>query len=134
MIRHKSALQVSGSKRRVASRGVEKAGLSADEVKNAVAAHQKAQDEGKAGKMMADRFYRQQRSRPLLMLHFLFASNDKDPGVDGKQHAAYGISFPPLRPGETEKQVTYTANLIAFRQIYGELDAAGDEEDESEEV
>ena len=133
MIRHKSALQVSGNKRRVASRGIEKAGLSPDEVAAAVAAHQAAQDEGKAGKMMADRFYREQRSRPLLMLHFLLALNDKDTEVDGKQHAAYGISFPALRPGETEKQVAYTANLVAFRQIYGDLDAEGDEEDESEE-
>lgn len=134
MIRHSSALQVSGNKRRVASRGVEKAGLSADELLAAEAAHQKAQEEGFAGKMMADRFYREQRSRPLLMLHFLVASNEKDPEVHGKQHAAYGISFPALRPGEEEKQVAYTANLIAFRQIYGDLDAQGDEEDESEDV
>lgn len=133
MIRHKSALQVSGNKRRVASRGVEKSGLSPDEVAAAIAAHQEAQNQGKAGKMMADRFYRQQRTRPLLMLHFLLALNDKDPEVDGKQHAAYGISFPALRPGEIEKQVAYTANLVAFRQIYGELDAEGDEEDESED-
>jgi hypothetical protein len=134
MTRHKSALQVSGTKRRVASRGVEKAGLTPGELEAALAAHQQAQQEGNAGKMMADRFYREQRTRPLLMLHFLLALNDKDGEVDGKSHAAYGISFPGLRNGETEERVTYTANLVAFRQIYGDQDADGDEEDESEEV
>lgn len=134
MILHKNALQISGNKRRVASRGVEKAGLSSSQIDAAIAAHKRAQDEGTAGKTIADRFYREQRSRPLLMLHFLKAINDKDAEVGGKEHAAYGISFPSLREGETEKRVVYTANLVAFRQIYGELDADGDEEDESDDV
>jgi hypothetical protein len=134
MILHKNALQISGNKRRVASRGIEKAGLSAEQLDAAIAAHAKAQAEGEAGKTIADRFYREQRTRPLLMLHFLTAINEKEGEVHGKRHAAYGISFPGLRPGEVEKQVVYTANLVAYRQIYGELDADGDEEDESEEA
>ena len=84
--------------------------------------------------MIADHFYREQRLRPLLMVHFLKAINPKDKDVEGRTHAAYGISFPALRPGETEKRVVYTANLIAFRQIYGDLDASGDEDDEVEDA
>lgn len=134
MKKQKNALHISGGSRRVASRGIERAGLTIDEIEDAKAAHAKAQSDGSAGKSIADHFYRGQRARPLLMVHFLLATGSKDAGIDGKQHVAYGISFPALRRGESEVRVAYTANLIAFRQIYGELDAEGDEEDEFEDI
>lgn len=119
-----NGLQVSGNKRRVASRGVERFGLSPDELRAAAQAHVKAQAHG-AGPTISDKFFRHERSRPLLMIHFLQTNN-------GEVHAAYGISFPKLREGESEQRVAYTANLVAYAQLYGQADAEGDEEDEAE--
>lgn len=130
---HRNALHVSGKKRRVASRGVEKTGLSPEELAAAEQSHRVAQETGGAGKTIADRFYRRYRSRPLLMLHLIKVEID-DSSINGQLHAAYGISFPKLRPGEEERRVAYTANLIAYRELYGQLDAEGDEDDEIEPV
>lgn len=132
MVRHRNALQISGNKRRVASRGLEKIGLSETQLAAAEEEHRNAAQDGKAGSTISDRFYRAQRTRPLLMVHLLKALIPKDQDADGKIHAAYGISFPALRPGETEQHVQYTANLIAFRQTYGDLD--GDDDDDSDEA
>lgn len=125
------ALMVSGEKRRVASRGVEKVGLSSEEVTAAERAHALAREQKSpdAGKTISDRFFRHERTRPLLMLHLLKA-NSKDGEVVDEVHAAYGISFPKLRPGETERRVAYTANLIAYQQLYGQPEAEDDEEDD----
>ncbi len=132
----KNVLEVSGRNRRVASRGVERLGLTGDEVEAAERKHQEDLAEGNAGRTIADHYYRAQRNRPLLMLHFLAAKNesgDKGNETHGNVHAAYGISFPGLRQGESESRVTYIVNLVEFRQIYGDLDAEGDEDDELNE-
>src|SRR5690606_33063646 len=63
--RYGSALLVSGAKRRVASRGIEKIGLTEDQVSAARAAHTDTT------KSIPDRLFREQRTRPLLMLHLL---------------------------------------------------------------
>ena len=124
--RFENALLVSGTKRRVASRGVERIGLSDDEMAAAKAAH------GDTKKSIPDHLYRSQRTRPLLMLHLLRTKTKE--GVDGDEvrgdiHAAYGLSFPGLASGEKEKVVSYTANLIAYRELYG---AVEDEQDDEE--
>ncbi|MEB1146827.1 Z1 domain-containing protein [Xanthomonas campestris pv. campestris] len=122
-----SALLVSGTKRRVASRGVEQIGLSEDEVKKAKEIHGKF-------KNIPDRAYREQRTRPLLMLHIL-RTKKKEPAesaeVPGEIYAAYGLSFPKLGSEESEKLVRYTANLIAYRELYGSADDEQDDEAES---
>lgn len=136
MVRHKSILQVSGRNRRVASRGVEKAGLSSEEIALAEQRHEQDREAGRAGKTIADHYYRSQRPRPLLMLHMLASNNpaeDKGSEKHGVVHAAYGISFPGLRAGESEHHVSYVVNLVEYRQIYGNLDAEGDEGDELDE-
>jgi hypothetical protein len=125
-----NGLQVSGDKRRVASRGIERVGLSPDEMRAAEQEHVRAQATQNAGRTIADRFYRHERSRPLLMVHFLVTGSVD--GAEGRQHAAYGISFPKLRAGESEQRVAYTANLVAYSQLYGQADADGDEDDETE--
>lgn len=122
-------LKVSGDKRRVASRGIEQIGLTDDQMRAAHEAHRVAQQTQDAGPTISDRFFRHERSRPLLMLHLIRASSDI-PEVNGQIHAAYGISFPKLLPGEQEQRVAYTANLLAYKQIYGRADAEGDDEDE----
>jgi hypothetical protein len=118
------AVAVSGKKLRVASRGQEAAGLS-DEVRKEVVESWRIRFPDKS---VPDKLFRAKRERPLLMLHILDVKGDAQwSGL----HAAYGISFPSLRPGETEERVTYQANLIRFRELYGDVDAYGDEEDEN---
>ncbi len=127
--KRRGALNVSGRNRRVASRGIEKVGLLPEEIEAAEAEHHLAYSQEKAGQTIADHFYRRARTRPLLMLHLL-GTRSEDPGLAGQLHAAYGISFPGLRPGEKETPVVYTANLIAFRELYGGDDDERDEEDD----
>lgn len=132
----RNALQISGNKRRVASRGQEKVGLSASELEAAEETHTLAREERSqdVGPTIADRFYRHERSRPLLMLHFLkVRTKEADSQINGQVHAAYGISFPKLAPGEKEKTVAYTANLVAYNQLFGQEDAEGDEDDDVEQ-
>lgn len=127
--RFENALLVSGDNRRVASRGVERAGLSETELKAAQDAHKDSK------KSIPDRLYRAQRTRPLLMLHLLRTTTRPKDGTTGEEkrgeiHAAYGLSFPGLSSGEKELVVSYTANLIAYRELYG----ASDDEPDDEEV
>lgn len=130
----KSALKISGDKRRVASRGQEKVGLSEDELRDAVEAHRKAHEENPTdvGPTISDLFFRHARSRPLLMLHLIKVKHD-DERINGGIHGAYGISFPKLRDGEVEKKVAYTANLIAYNELFGQLEPEGDEDDDIEQ-
>ncbi|MGV7205795.1 Z1 domain-containing protein [Xanthomonas citri] len=126
--RFENALLVSGTKRRVASRGVERIGLSDEEVQRAKAAH------GESKKSIPDRLYRAERTRPLLMLHLLRTKTKehaKAEEVLGEMYAAYGLSFPKLESGEEEKLVRYTANLIAYRELYGSVDDEQDDEPDS---
>ncbi|WP_256644139.1 Z1 domain-containing protein [Stenotrophomonas sp. 9(2022)] len=116
--RFERALLISGTKRRVASRGIERAGLSDSQVAAALAAHK-----GKTSNI-PDHIYRAQRSRPLLMLHLFQAVED-----GGQKHAAYGLSFPGLAAGEKEKLVLYTANLIAYRELFGSREDEYEDED-----
>jgi hypothetical protein len=122
------AIVISGKGRRVASRGLEKAGLTPHEVVAAEAAWEKKHQS--ATRNIADSYYRGERSRPLLMIHLLNVKAD-EAGAGGTQHAAYGISFPGLRTGESEKRVAYTANVIAYRELFGKMDAEGDEDDDA---
>ncbi|MEQ8096287.1 Z1 domain-containing protein [Xanthomonas hortorum] len=126
--RFENALLVSGTKRRVASRGVERIGLSDEEVQRAKAAH------GESKKSIPDRLYRAERTRPLLMLHLLRTKTKehaKGEKVLGEMYAAYGLSFPKLESGKEEKLVRYTANLIAYRELYGSIDDEQDDEPDS---
>ena len=129
----KNFLKVSGNARRVASRGLEKSGLLPEEIRAAEARHQALDDESGRKTTIADHFYRHERTRPLLMLHFI-RSTSKATSSANQIHAAYGISFPKLREGEKEKRVAYTANLIAYRQLFSQIEPEGDEEDEIEPV
>ncbi len=112
------------NKRRVASRGLEKAGLSEDDVLKAKANH--------TGKNIPDRVYRKYRSHPLLMLHLLDCRSDDDVPLFEKGIVAYGISFPgeagSKRP---EKLVEYVVNTIWWKNEY--LDLLDEEEIEDEQ-
>lgn len=129
--RFENALLVSGTKRRVASRGVERIGLSDEEMQKVKEIH------GDSKKSIPDHLYRAQRSRPLLMLHLLRTKTKENADADevrGEMYAAYGLSFPKLGSGESEKLVRYTANLIAYRELYGAVDDEQDDEPESSDA
>ncbi|MEF3082717.1 Z1 domain-containing protein [Luteimonas sp. SMYT11W] len=121
----KNALLVSGTKRRVASRAAERVGLTPLQVGEAIKAHGSDTN-------VPDKAYRAQRSRPLLMLHLLRV-NHRDPDTKaetpGAIHAAYGLSFPDLPSGQKEELVTYAANLVAYRELFGN---SVDEDDDEE--
>lgn len=101
------------NKRRVASRGLEKAGLSEKEVKFVEGNYE--------GTNIPDHAYRSVRSCPLLMLHLLDCRLDKEPLFE-HGISAYGISFPgqagSRRP---EKLVEYVVNTIWWKNEYMDL-------------
>lgn len=123
-----TALSVSKNKRRVASRGQEAAGLTPSQRK---AVEEDWRSE-KGDASIPDRMYREVRQRPLLMIHLLDMQVEQPEGSAPKseRHAAYGISFPGLQEGQVEQKVVYTANVIAFREMYGDPDAEGDDDDD----
>lgn len=113
------------NKRRVASRGLEKAGLSKKEVKLAESSYE--------GKNIPDHAYRSVRGRPLLMLHLLDCRLDNEPlplfeyGI-----SAYGISFPGQAGSrKPEKLVEYVVNTVWWKNEYIDL-LEEDEEVEDE--
>jgi hypothetical protein len=102
------------NKRRVASRGLERAGLAEAEQKSIAAKYQ--------GQNIPDHEYRTVRKRPLLMLHILDAhyENDKVP-LFPNGLPAYGISFPGTPgTGKRSKLVKYEVNTIWWRNEYAD--------------
>lgn len=134
-------LVVSGSKRRVGSRGVESAGLTEAQIAAAEAAARKAADEeaADAGQPppervnVADKFYRAQRSRPLLLLHVLDGKPEDErttlPVLGEGALVAVGLSFPPLENEPSAREVKYKINLVKARQLFSTSIEPGDDED-----
>lgn len=110
------------NKRRVASRGLEKTGLSDKQILVA--------EQNYTGKNIPDHAYRSVRSRPLLMLHLLDCHLGDD-SLFEQGIVAYGISFPgeagTRRP---QKLVEYVVNTIWWKNEYLDL---LDEEDENDD-
>jgi hypothetical protein len=110
------------SKRRVASKGHEVAGLSREDI-------QRARANCEESKNYPDRIYRPYRERPLLMLHLL------DVVCDGRSVAdegivAFGLSFPgEAGNGRPRNLVEYVVNTVWWRDAYGEVLAEEDEAD-----
>jgi len=114
------------NRRRVASRGAEKAGLTEDQVALAEAGYAD-------GENIPDYAYRGQREAPLLMLHLLDCreKDDSEHSMFPDGIGAYGISFPGMagtrRP---RKLVEYVVNTVWWQQQY--LDLVEDEEGDDE--
>jgi hypothetical protein len=130
---------VSGNKRRVGSRGIEKEGLTAeqvaqaeDEAKREAAARVESGEE--ADVSVSDRFYRRVRSRPLLLLHLLEGHYIDRNGVKhvlpaDPPLAALGLSFPKFEDSSEQKRVRYRANLVLLKELFEtDLDDEGGEE------
>ena len=141
-------LVVSGTKRRVGSRGVEKAGLSADELNLArdyawQAEQERATQAGeeprpKSTLNVADKYYTRARSRPLLLIHVLDPHTQDDtplPTVPEGGVVAIGLSFPRLASSVGLTTARYKINLVKARELFagtiGDDDDDLDDEDES---
>lgn len=122
------------SKHRVASRGVERAGLTPEQIAAAQLQFRRnvgIGDDEKAPNY-PDRIYRVRRERPLLIVHLL-AIGDEDADLrDEKPVVAYSISFPETKTEET--RVEYVVNTTWLRENYRddleEDEMAGDPDDD----
>lgn len=127
---------ISGSSARVASRGMEKAGLSEEGARLAEADYREERSlSGDAKVNFPDRVYRARRERPLFLLFNVRIKND---GVDArdlhripdKPVVGWGISFPPsARP---DQKVEYILNTTKLRELFGEEDNDEDLPDDEE--
>lgn len=107
------------NKDRVASRGDEKLGLTAEQQAAAVA-NAASKDPSVAP---SDTHYREVRGKPLLMIHSL------DPHGNSRVKgpiAAFGVSFPP---GHYETEIEVVANRVWLERMQGTPDDPDDEED-----
>jgi hypothetical protein len=119
---------------RVSSRGVEKTGLSVDEIALAESDYLKTNPKrSKDGTVnIPDRIYRNQRTRPLLIIHLLTIGPEKDDGKPEypKSVVAWSISFPATQ--KEEKLVEYVVNTTWLRENFRaeveEDEMAGDNE------
>lgn len=113
------------NKQRVASRGVEKTGLTPAQIADVEKAYREA--EGKEN--YPDRIYRRMRKRPLLIVHLLAIGNEHEDLSGQKPTVAWSISFP--RTAMEEMRVEYVVNTTWWKENYrDELDddeMAGDD-------
>lgn len=129
-------MSFSGKRMRVASRGIEKAGV--DPTRADAAETQYRQEKGKPdGERVnfPDSIYRRERDRGLFILHFIKAKAPD--GKEGSENvdlipeapvAAWGISLPvSSRPAE---RVEYVVNTIRYQELFGEEDEDEDQEAE----
>ena len=131
-------LLVNERKMRVGSRGVEKEGMSPEEI----AAAEKAftEDPDNEGTLnVPDRAYRRFRSRPLLILHFLQGTEGPDERgterdfrvPEGAALTAIGLSFGQL--GGKSMRVKYRINLVEIRNLVADEVLGDDEEEDDDE-
>lgn len=127
-------MSFSGKRMRVASRGIEKAGVDPERADAAEARYR--EEKGKVdGERVnyPDSIYRRERDRGLLILHFVKAK-----APDGKEDAkevdlipadpvvAWGVSLPvSSRPAE---RVEYVVNTVRYQELFGEEDEDEDQE------
>jgi hypothetical protein len=142
---------VSGTKRRVSSRGIERAGLDDDGLRQALALAEadeirKAAEEGRQAKdpkdlNVSDKFYRQARRQPLLLVHVVQplpvapVPDGFTAAVEGRTLVAVGVSFPVLADGRgyVQRFAKYKINLTKARELYGNTEEVGDDEEVVEE-
>lgn len=121
-------LAISGSRSRVASRGIEKIGLSVEAARTAEADFLTDSNSTPDDKVnFPDRIYRAVRQRPLFILYLLKVRAPK--GEEEKVESgilpdepvvAWGISFP--RSSRPAERVEYVMNTTKLREMFGDDD------------
>lgn len=102
------------SRQRVASRGVEKKGLSDDEVARAESNYRERKGLPDGNHNYPDLAYRAVRQRPLLILHLLAIGKEGQDLSRSQPVVAYSISFPDT--SRREDTVEYLVNTTWWRQ------------------
>lgn len=122
------------NKQRVASRGVEKAGLDEDTIQRAQAAHRREKNLGETDETgkphnYPDLIYRKVRIKPLLIVHLLAIGEENTDLSASEPVVAWSISFP--RTDREERTVEYVVNTTWFQERYRDEDeeeAGGDDD------
>ncbi|MER0300572.1 Z1 domain-containing protein [Vibrio vulnificus] len=121
-------MSFSGKKMRVASRGIEKAGVEPSKAQAAENAYDKNGN-------YPDSIYRQVRDKPLFILHFVKPKAPRGKEGDsrvalipGYPVVAWGVSLPVSK--KASEKVAYIVNTQRYKELYGEDDI--DEEYEAE--
>ena len=109
-------LAISKGAARVASRGAERAGMSPAEISAAKAAFDERTANETKRRNISDKDYRQNRSRPLLMLHLLQVQHG---GIELNEIVAWGASFPGNATLE-DTEVEYVVNTRWWNENFGE--------------
>ena len=113
---HEGSILVSGRSARVGSRGIEREGLSEEQIRAVTDAYK--QDEKNRGKSVPDHKYREQRERPLLLIHLIEPSvDDGDEKKLPDDLIALGLSFPRFNDADVAKRVTYRVNLVEYNTM-----------------
>jgi hypothetical protein len=108
-----------GNKQRVSGKGVEKVGLTDNQIRLATQSAHKNKK-----KVPADVDYRNARNKPLLMIHLLELINESAENVLMANAPAIGFSFPFTGDNRT---VEYIVNPIWIKNF--QFDSQGDEDD-----
>ena len=128
-------MSFSGKRMRVASRGVEKAGVEPARAEAAESRYRKENGKSDGDRVnYPDSIYRRERDRGLFILHFVKAK-----APDGQEDAkhvdlvpsdpvvSWGISLPVS--SRASERVEYVVNTVRYRELFGE-----DDEDEDQEA
>ena len=126
-------LSISGSRSRIASRGVEKNGVDDEKAKSAEIEYLRSLGEDKKsdskGVSFPDRIYREVREKPLFVLHLVKIRDRAEKSlpfldrIPTQPVVGWSISLPTSsKPNE---RVEYIINTVKLREIYG-----ADDEDE----
>lgn len=119
------------NKQRVSSRGIEKIGLTSDEILNAEEDYRK-ENPSHSGKNLnfPDRIYRRVRKNPLLVVHLLAIGGKDEDLSHNDPIIAWSISFP--RTSVEERKVDYVVNTTWLAERYGpeddEIEMDGDDD------
>ena len=105
------------NKQRVASRGVEKIGLTDDQVASAEADFLRGRSGGGTARPnFPDWIYRARRIRPLLIVHLLQIRPEEGGEAPQRPALAWGISFPKTELAE--KRVQYVVNATWLHENF----------------
>jgi hypothetical protein len=121
------------NKQRVASRGVEKTGLTEKQIEDAqneYVARGDARPAKDGSWNYPDRIYRSKRERPLLIVHMLAIGKEQDDLSQSAPVVAWSVSFPGTEL--EEKKVAYVVNTTWVRENFSddleEEEMGGDDE------
>ncbi|MBE0455089.1 MAG: Z1 domain-containing protein [Roseovarius sp.] len=127
-------LSFSGKKMRVASRGIEKAGVDASKAQAAEAGYRAREGKSEVERVnFPDSIYRKERDLGLFILHFVKGRAPK--GEETKKEAAlipsdpivaWGISLPESNYEDEGEE--FIVNTVKFRELFGDDDEDDDQE------